>query len=436
MSKCRIAPVSKLYTHQMELNGAVVSKRVWALIEKECMFQFDSVIQLVDSETVLAMLNKCSTRFQIYEGVRVGEIQAATEGDLSCWKWIPGKQNTADWLTGGQTPGQLSNTSEWWTGPIFLYDPPKSWPVRSVSEFNNISALPGLKKMANVSQVVKHQPLLDYSRYGSARSVHWAVGRALMAIRRKTFRACSNTPSADIYRESCCLVAKDIQKTMLVDVERGKTYPYKQLNPQVDSVNGLWVVGDRLSWSNPLSADGKPQILLPANHPYTRICMRDAHVDRGHRDRDATLARFRQRFWVTQGSKVAKSFCSQCYLCKRVRPSLVKYNLAKLPEARPKASPPFSHVMLDLFSPYTIGGEVQRRTSGKAYGVLLTDLYSRAVHVEAVPGYDAKSFKGALIRLCYVRGWPTKIYSDPGSQLVCVERDLREAWKTMVKNTI
>ncbi|XP_067950495.1 uncharacterized protein [Watersipora subatra] len=423
MSKCRIAPASKLSTPQIELNGAVVSKRVRALIEKECRFQFDSVIQLVDSETVLAILNRCSTRFRIYEGVRVGEIQAATEGDLSCWKWIPGEQNTADWLTRGRTRGQLSNTSEWWTGPSFLYDPPESWPVRSVSELNNISALPGLKKMANVSQVVRHQPLLDYSMYGSARSVHWAGGRALMAIRQKTFRACLNTPSADIYRESCCLVAKDIQKTMLVD----KTSSYKQLNPQVDSVTGLWVVGDRLSRSNSLSADGRPQISLPANHPYTRICMRDAHVDGEHRGSDATLARFRQRFWVTQGSKVAKSICSQCYLCKRVRPSLVKYNLAKLPEARLKASPPFSHVMLDLFGPYTIGGEVQRRISGKAYGVLLTDLHSKAVHVEVVPGYDAESFKGALIRFCSVRGWPTKIYSDPGSQLVCVERDLREA---------
>ncbi|XP_067949432.1 uncharacterized protein [Watersipora subatra] len=69
MSKCRNAPVGKMSTPQMELNGAVVSKRVRTLIEKECRFQFDRVIQLVDSETVLAMLNKCSTRFRMYEGV-------------------------------------------------------------------------------------------------------------------------------------------------------------------------------------------------------------------------------------------------------------------------------------------------------------------------------------------------------------------------------
>ena len=30
--------------------------------------------------------------------------------------------------------------------------------------------------------------------------------------------------------------------------------------------------------------------------------------------------------------------------------------------------------MLDLFGTFTVRGEVQKRTSGKAYGVLFTDL--------------------------------------------------------------
>ena len=40
------------------------------------------MLQVLDSETVLSMINKTSTRFKVYEGVRIGEIQAATDGDV------------------------------------------------------------------------------------------------------------------------------------------------------------------------------------------------------------------------------------------------------------------------------------------------------------------------------------------------------------------
>ena len=45
------------------------------------------------------MIHKMSTRFCVYKGVRIGEIQAATEGDVSCWGWVPGHENIADWVT-------------------------------------------------------------------------------------------------------------------------------------------------------------------------------------------------------------------------------------------------------------------------------------------------------------------------------------------------
>ena len=73
-------------------------------------------------------------------------------------------------------------------------------------------------------------------------------------------------------------------------------------------------------------------------------------------------------------------------------------------------------------------GEVQKRTDGKAYGVIFTDLILRAVHIEAVYGYDTSSFLMAISRFTNIRGWPEYIYSDPGSQLIGVERVLK-AWQ-------
>ncbi len=94
----------------------------------------------------------------------------------------------------------------------------------------------------------------------------------------------------------------------------------------------------------------------------------------------------------------------------------------RLPEARLKPAPPFTYTMVDLFGPYLVLGEVQTRTSGKAYGVIFTDLVSRTVHIEAVYGYDTCSFIMALRRFACIRGWPEYIYSDPGSPLIGAER--------------
>ena len=86
-------------------------------------FEFEKVLRRVDSETVLGMINKTSTRFKVYAGVRVGEIQAATSGNLSCRAWMSGEENTADWLTRHCEPNQIGDDSEWWNGPSILNQP-------------------------------------------------------------------------------------------------------------------------------------------------------------------------------------------------------------------------------------------------------------------------------------------------------------------------
>ena len=80
--------------------------------------------------------------------------------------------------------------------------------------------------------------------------------------------------------------------------------------------------------------------------------------------------------------------------------------MAQLPEARLQPSPPFTHVMLDKFGPYVVKGEVQKRVSGSAYGVIFTDLVVGAVHIEAVYGYDTQLFLMAMSKFACIRGWP------------------------------
>ena len=77
----------------MELNAVVLSKRGRKVIETDMRFNFERVLHIVDSETILNMINKTSNRFKLYEGVRVGEVQAA-KNDVSYKAWISGQNNS------------------------------------------------------------------------------------------------------------------------------------------------------------------------------------------------------------------------------------------------------------------------------------------------------------------------------------------------------
>ena len=177
---------------------------------------------------------------------------------------------------------------------------------------------------------------------------------------------------------------------------------YRRLNPACNA-EGVWVVGaSRLSKFNPMGAiHSELPKFLPRSHPLTKLAMTDAHKA-GHCGRDAMLARFRTRFWTPRASALAKMVKNQCQLCRMKEAQMMEQAMGALPEDRTRPSPPFNHSMVDLFGPYLIGGEVQKRTSGKAWGMILTDLCSRAVPIEAMYGYDASNTLLALSRFASV----------------------------------
>ena len=439
LAKCRIAPANKVSTPQMELNGAVLSKRGRKVIEKEVRFNFEKVVQIVDSETILCMINKLSTRFNVYYGVRIGEIQAATEGDVSCWAWLSGKDNISDWLTRGRNPSDLDENSEWWLGPSFLYETMESWGLRFGSQHDD--PLPGEKGVPKASHAItKKDNLIEYHRFSSARKLIWTVARMLQVFRQHSLKGGhTDNITPEVLRDAERIIILDVQKDMCDELQKtdkkGRTGgKYALLHP-IKREDGVWIVGSRLSY-NPMTPEGEPQILLPSRNHVTQLFMMDAHRSSGHRGRDSSLARFRFKYWTPHGTKLAWAVKSKCQLCKLKDHAMLSQQMGDLPECRLKPAPPFTTTMVDLFGPYKIRGEIQKRTSGKAYGIIFTDMVMRAIHIEAAFGYDTDSFLMALSRFVSLRGYPSKLYSDPGSQLVGADRELQEAWHNMEKSVI
>ena len=95
--------------------------------------------------------------------------------------------------------------------------------------------------------------------------------------------------------------------------------------------------------------------------------------------------------------------------------------MGPLPDVRLKPAPTWSSVSLDLFGPFEIRGEVNKRSRGKANGVINNCLLTRAVHIDVAPDYSTDAFLQALRRFMSFRGSPINIYTDPGSQLQIVQ---------------
>ena len=97
---------------------------------------------------------------------------------------------------------------------------------------------------------------------------------------------------------------------------------------------------------------------------------------------------------------------------------LLSQVMAPLPVERLKPSPPWFQCGLDYFGPFQVKDMVRKRITMKVYGVIFTCMTTRAVHLDLAEGYDTPSFLKCFERFVSLRGTPSLLYSDRGTQLV------------------
>ena len=102
--------------------------------------------------------------------------------------------------------------------------------------------------------------------------------------------------------------------------------------------------------------------------------------------------------------------------------------MSPLPIDRQKPAPAWTHTGVDLFGPFIVKGEVNKRTSGKCYGIIFNCLLVRVIHLEVAPNYSTDGFLMVFRRFTSIRGFPNKIYSDGESQLVCASSELKAVY--------
>ena len=99
--------------------------------------------------------------------------------------------------------------------------------------------------------------------------------------------------------------------------------------------------------------------------------------------------------------------------------------MADLPPSRmAPLTPPFYYTSCDYFGPYSV--KIGRRTTAKHYGVIFSCLNTRAVHLELAVDLTTMEFMQVLRRFFALRGVPSMMMSDNGTQFIGAERQLRE----------
>ncbi|XP_068674368.1 uncharacterized protein [Montipora foliosa] len=425
-SKNRLAPIKKLSIDRIELCGAVLNKRLKAFVEKECRYRFQRIYHIVDSQIVHAMIQKHSYGFNTFAATRIGEIQEGTS--QTDWYWVESKHNIADCITRGKKPSDIGLESTWQKGPEFLKQPENEWPItRNYLE----PQLPELVKTAMATNIEAFQDTLagriDISKYSNYNKLLRVTARIMKLYDRNPKSSLKNatndlTPH-DVEKAELFWI-REAQQNMGKDIENGK---YKRLCPKMRE-DGVYVIRGRSELWMEMSYNKREVILLPYDHPFSRLFVEHKHRT-GHHGVLTTASKVRTRYWIPKLLKLVKSIKSKCVICRKLDKRVSEQIMGNLPTDRLKPAPPWYSTGIDLFGPYRIRDEVKKRTTSKTYGVIFTCLGTRAVYLDIAADYSTDKFLMVLRRFVSLHGYPSKLFSDNGTQLVAANKELSNITK-------
>ena len=330
--------------------------------------------------------------------------------------------NVADWVTRPRLPREIGPKSIWQSGPEFLAMPEQT-------ECNVLDIPEMIKRVMVVKGESTNSPfgIIDVTRFSSYLKLIETTARVLSVLKREpTFYLLriKREPKAKDYASAVNFWIHECQHDFIQEEIQQK---YKRLTPHKRS-DGVWVVGSRSKKWIAITEDHNEPILLPYEHPFTRLYAQFIHII-AHCGVATTISKIRLKYWIVNLKRMVKSIVHHCLICQRHRKETVEQIMGDLPINRCKPAPPWYSISIDLFGPYDIRGSVNKRARRKVYGVIFNCLVTRAVHTDVCSDYSTDAFMMVLRRFVSIRGYPAFIYSDNDSQLKGASRELKEIRK-------
>ncbi|XP_062701742.1 uncharacterized protein LOC134285262 [Aedes albopictus] len=438
-AKTRVAPLKYLTIPRLELQAALIGARLAHFIVQGLDLTISRCVFWSDSRNALSWIRADHRRYSQFVAARVSEILDLT--NVADWKWVPTKWNVADEGTKWQRRPSLTAESRWYKGPEFLWQREEEWPSVPV-------------KLEETTEELRATIHVHYetakSEFPIERFRDW---RKLIRTTAHIFRFIANAQPKRFPRLTCGITKEEMRNAetfhfraaqqecfqeVLAVLHRNdskvaipKRSTLYKLSPFIDG-QGLLRMAGRTAACEYLSPDTINPIILPRDHRVTHLVVRSYHDKFHHQNHESVINEVRQKFCISRLRRVYAKIRSQCQRCKlrdaRPRPPA----MADLPPCRLAAFVrPFIHTGVDYFGPMEvcIGRRVEKR-----WGVLLTCLTIRAVHIELASSLTTNSCIMALRNFIARRGTPAVFYSDRGTNFIGSERELKQTLKAVDQN--
>ncbi|XP_065088427.1 uncharacterized protein LOC135709909 [Ochlerotatus camptorhynchus] len=444
-AKTKVAPLRFVSIPRLELQAAVIGARLANKIMESHKLTPVQRFFWTDARDVLCWLNSDHRKYNQFVVVRISEMQELTEPNE--WNWIPSKLNVADDATKWQKLPDFAPTSRWFRGPEFLWGPKEQWPI-AASKFDQTRE----EKRPRVLHHFVERALFrweDFSRWKRLLRHVAFVKRYPANLRKRISKKpiVAGPLTQDELKEAEFTILKFVQDsefaTELQIMQKPKPMPWKNMLPKSSSlyelspfldVDGLLHMRGRIDACEFVEECTKRPILLPKRHPVTDLIIADIHQRYCHMNHQTALNEIRRRFYVPQLRSAYNRVRARCQLCKirKARPAVPE--MSALPPMRLKAfCRPFSYIGIDYFGPMHV---VVGRRSEKRWGVLITCLTIRAIHLEVAHSLTTDSCIIAIRNFIARRGSPLEIYSDRGTNFVGTNRELMKALQRVNQNKL
>lgn len=444
-AKTRVAPLRYVSIPRLELQAAVIGARLANHVMESHKLQPTQRFFWTDSRDVLCWLNSDHRKYSQFVAVRASELLELTEPHE--WNWIPSKLNVADEATKWQKLPDLSPTSRWFRAPEFLWAPEEQWPC-TMTKFEHTNE----EVRAHVFHHIAENALFQWSNFSRWKRLlrHVAFVKRFPAnLRKKIDREPIFTGplTQPELKDAEIVILKLVQQAEFpLEIEylkKPNPLPWKNTLPKSSKLygsspildeNGLLRMKGRIDACEFVEECTKHPILLPKHHWITDLIISDIHQHYCHMNHQTTLNEIRRRFYVPKLRSTYKRVFAACQYCKnrKARPTVPE--MSALPPMRLQAfCRPFSYIGIDYFGPvYVVVG---RRTE-KRWGVLITCLTVRAIHLEVAHSLTTDSCILAIRNFIARRGAPVEIISDRGTNFIGASRELKEALQQVDQNKL
>ena len=442
LGKSRVTPLAGTTAPRSEAQAAVILSRLILLVSKSVRFQVKTVTLASDSEAFIAATEKSGGVLGPYLASRCSEFHLNIEEMkemvmVEPLQHVPGCHNIADLATrGNATVEEVGPDSEWQNGPEYLKLERCSWPFsrefcrevppdelrrRGVTSLAMAAArldrVEG-RLSGKIEEIMRHASTL-----GRAESVAARMMRGLFSpgpspeVRRELARVEPGVKDLEAARQVLLLCSMGPSVRALEDgrlLSLGAVYE-----------RGLVVMKGRLPRHRLAVLLGHQQ--LPVLEPNTRLAyliLRQSHEVNHRKSFRAVVAESRQFAWIIRAGSLAKKIIRECMVCRLERKKRCSQKMGELPERMTMPSPCFTHVSCDLFGPFLCRGMGNTRARMKVWGAVFVCEATRALAVLAVGGYSTAAFLDTYNRFTALRGDPSTVLSDHGSQLLAAARQV------------